>query len=61
MVYSPTNTKELFQGKKFECDSCKKGILLPQYPNIPLEQNSTFICDNCGKEIHFVKKLKLNR
>ncbi len=41
--------KDLFDGKDVKCLVCKKGILKPYNPNVPLRDNHCFKCNACGE------------
>ena len=57
-MYSKTPIiHDLMLGKTVICVTCKKGHLLPELPDIPLNKQVAFVCDNCGEVCNICHKL----
>ena len=47
---------ELLTNGRVLCNSCKKGYIEPLTKDISIEKVNTFVCSNCGEQIHITRK-----
>ena len=48
----------LLSGEKVNCDVCKIGEYKAYTPNLPLKEQTYFVCNNCGYMLHLLQKSK---
>jgi RNase P subunit RPR2 len=57
MVFKGNLIANLLNGDEITCDKCQKGVLRPRNPEIALNMQVLFVCDNCGDLLHIHRKI----
>lgn len=56
MVFNGEKIHNLLNGEEITCSECQKGQLKPHLPNVPLNKQVYFFCDNCKTKIYIHRK-----